>query len=444
MLKKISVYIIGLLPLALVAGPFIAELFLFILFILFSHYFLKDKPLYLFQSNLFKIFILFWIYIVTLSLFASEIPVSLKSSFFYLRFALYTLSIIYFLNLVQNSTKIIYSLYKYTFIFVIVDSIIQVFFGTDLFGLRPDNENLMRISGPFGDKYILGSFLQKLLPVFIYFVLKIYQLEKRIKISDIIIIIFTFTMIYRSGDRSAFGLILLFSFIFFLINGKLRKKMLAILVFFIVISSLFTLQNPKIFERNFHDTINQFKGKYYEKFLIEEISETKLNFMIFSFHHQSHYSTAFRMFLDKPIFGHGVKMFRYECKNFQYNPSVDIKNSFIEGYKYSKTLVATREARKGYGCSTHPHNTYIQFLAETGLVGFLFIFIIFLYLGIKIIDYFKKDSNKLYPESALLIGIFINLWPIIPTGNFFNNWISMIYFIPISYYLYEIKYKKKE
>ena len=443
MLKKISICIIGLLPLALVAGPFVGELFLFVLFILFSYYFSKDKPLHLIDNNLFKIFILFWIYIVTLSIFASEISISLKSSFFYLRFGLYTLAIIYFLNIVQNSTKIIYSLYKYTFIFVLVDSVIQVFFGVDLFGLKPDNQNLMRISGPFGDKYILGSFLQKILPVFIYFVLKIYQLKKRIKISDIIIIIFTFTMIYRSGDRSAFGLILLFSFIFFLINGKLRKKMLAILVFFIVISSLFTLQNPKIFERNFHDTINQFKGKYYEKFLIEEISETKLNFMIFSFHHQSHYSTAFRMFLDKPIFGHGVKMFRYECKNFQYNPSVDIKNSFIEGYKYSKTLVATREARKGYGCSTHPHNTYIQFLAETGLVGFLFIFIIFLYLGIKIIDYFKKDSNKLYPESALLIGIFINLWPIIPTGNFFNNWISMIYFIPISYYLYEIKYKKK-
>ena len=443
MLKKISIYIIGLLPLALVAGPFVGELFLFVLFILFSYYFSKDKPLHLIDNNLFKIFILFWIYIVTLSIFASEISISLKSSFFYLRFGLYTLAIIYFLNIVQNSTKIIYSLYKYTFIFVIVDSIIQVFFGADLFGLKPNNENLMRISGPFGDKYILGSFLQKILPVFIYFVLKIYQLEKRIKLSDIIIIIFTFVMIYRSGDRSAFGLIILFSFIFFIINGNLRKKMLAILTLFVIISSLFTLQNPKIFERNFYDTINQFKGKYYEKFLIKDISETKLNFMIFSFHHQSHYSTALRMFLDKPIVGHGVKMFRYECKNFQYVPTVDIKKSFLEGYKYSKSLVATREARNAYGCSTHPHNTYLQFLAETGLVGFLFVFIIFLYLGYKIINYFKKDSNKFYPESALLIGIFINFWPIIPTGNFFNNWISMIYFIPISYYLYEIKYKKK-
>ena len=28
--------------------------------------------------------------------------------------------------------------------------------------------------------------------------------------------------------------------------------------------------------------------------------------------------------------------------------------------------------------------------------------------------------------------------------NFFNNWLSMAYFIPISYYLYEIKLKNKK
>ena len=56
----------------------------------------------------------------------------------------------------------------------------------------------------------------------------------------------------------------------------------------------------------------------------------------------------------------------------------------------------------------------------------------------------NKSKKKYYPESALLIGIFINLWPIIPTGNFFNNWLSMVYLIPISYYLFEKKYKLKE
>ena len=62
----------------------------------------------------------------------------------------------YFLSEVKNSTKIIYNIYKYTILFLIIDSTVQIFFGTDIFGIKPENEDLMRISGPFGDKYILG------------------------------------------------------------------------------------------------------------------------------------------------------------------------------------------------------------------------------------------------------------------------------------------------
>ena len=207
--------------------------------------------------------------------------------------------------------------------------------------------------------------------------------------------------------------------------------MIKIFLFFIIISTFFTLHNPKIFQRNFIDTIGQFKGKYYEPFLKKEFNETNFNFMIFSFHHQTHYSTAMRMFFDKPLFGHGVKMFRYKCKEFEFKPNKKIKDSF-------------GTAKLKYGCSTHPHNTYMQLLAETGLVGFLFIFIAFLYVSLEVIKYINKSKKKYYPESALLIGIFINLWPIIPTGNFFNNWLSMVYLIPISYYLFEKKYKLKE
>ena len=44
------------------------------------------------------------------------------------------------------------------------------------------------------------------------------------------------------------------------------------------------------------------------------------------------------------------------------------------------------------------------------------------------------NSNKIYISSAIAVSaIFINLWPIAPSGNFFNNWLSMIYFYPIGF-----------
>ena len=122
----------------------------------------------------------------------------------------------------------------------------QNFFGFNFFGIKPDVNNLMRISGPFGDKFVLGSFLQKILPVFIYLVIKNNQLLNKIKISDLIIIILVFSLIYRSGDRSVLGLIILFSFVFFLTFKPLRKKSLLVLILFIIISGLFSIHNPSI------------------------------------------------------------------------------------------------------------------------------------------------------------------------------------------------------
>ena len=320
MLKKISIYLVGLIPLSLVAGPFIAELVLFMIFLSFLYYLFTEKQFSFVNNNIFKIFLLFWIYIFAVSFFSSEQYISIKSSLPYLRFGLYTLAIVYFLRSYEKSIETIYLIYKLTLLFVILDSIFQIFFGFDIFGLTTSNADLMRISGPFGDKFILGSFIQKILPVFIYLVLKSYEKNNEIKLLDLIIIIFSFVMIYRSGDRSAFGLILLYSFIFFLLNHSLRKRMIYIFLSIILISTIFTLQNPKIFNRHVIDTIGQFKGKYYENFFNHEVNETKLDFMIFSFHHQTHFSTAFRMFLDKPIFGHGLKTFRYKCEKFSFKP----------------------------------------------------------------------------------------------------------------------------
>ena len=77
----------------------------------------------------------------------------------------------------------------------------------------------------------------------------------------------------------------------------------------------------------------------------------KIKLYIFSKQHNEHYTSAYMMFKDNILFGVGIKNFRNFCKLKKYNIS-------------DKT------------CSTHPHNTYVQLLSETGLIGFAFVFII--------------------------------------------------------------------
>ena len=77
---------------------------------------------------------------------------------------------------------------------------------------------------------------------------------------------------------------------------------------------------------------------------------TKLKQRFYDTHWGAHYLTAVEMFKEKPILGHGYKSFRNKCKKYDYINSKFVKNR----------------------CSTHPHNTYVQLLTETGLIGFTF------------------------------------------------------------------------
>ena len=144
--------------------------------------------------------------------------------------------------------------------------------------------------------------------------------------------------------------------------------------------------------------------------------------VIFSPAHDSLIRTAYNMFKSKPITGHGPKMFRVQCKYNKYATGVS-------------------------PCMTHPHNYYIQLLAETGIIGFLFLFSALCYLSYSALRQLKSIIfNQKRPLSdyqiCLLAGILITVWPFSPNGNFFNNWLMVVYSLPLGFYLQSIYSKK--
>ena len=144
-------------------------------------------------------------------------------------------------------------------------------------------------------------------------------------------------------------------------------------------------------------------------------SEQK-KFYFFTPIHDSHYRTAYNIFKDNKIFGAGNKMFRKVCGK--------------EGIYINK-----------FSCTTHPHNFYLQVLAENGIIGLVFIASIFIMIFLKLfkeifLRNFKNEKNYDNKSILLLIGIFLNLWPIIPSGNFFNNWLSVLMYFPVGFLIY--------
>ena len=123
-----------------------------------------------------------------------------------------------------------------------------------------------------------------------------------------------------------------------------------------------------------------------------------------------------KLFNENKIFGVGPKGFRYYCRSVNYDADVGI-------------------------CSTHPHNILIQIISELGLIGLIFYifaacFVLFNFLNLLIK---KKHSNSYLSFYSITLGLIINLFPLIPGGNFFNNWISLILYYNIGFYLYSYK-----
>ena len=95
------------------------------------------------------------------------------------------------------------------------------------------------------------------------------------------------------------------------------------------------------------------------------------------------------------------------------------------------------------GCNTHPHHTFIQLLTETGIFSFFIVLSIFTVVCYNLIKNLLKSirtKNEYYYGMMMLnVSFFINLFPFVPSGSFYNNFLSFIYFFPIGIYYSMLK-----
>ena len=166
------------------------------------------------------------------------------------------------------------------------------------------------------------------------------------------------------------------------------------MVFFILIGSVILIISNSDYLKN------RYYGQLYEKAFIEKNSKFfKENPYI------RLYKSGYEVFKNSPLFGVGNKNYRVEtCSDKALNFD--------------------------YYCMTHPHQIYLEFLSEHGLIGatiLILIFFILIFQNLKVI---------ILSQNYIQIGAFLYLLttflPLIPSGSFFTDFNITLFFINFS------------
>ena len=423
--KNLILLISFFLPFTYIIGIAVTEFFVLLMILLFL---IINRNIQVYKNSIFIFFLLISFYFGINSIFQIYDNDLRISSIFHFRFALFSLSIFFLLEYSSSETskskKILMGIFM-ILILVILDSFLQFLSGKNIIGFEiKDN----RVSGIFDDELILGSFLLKVFPFTIWL---IYFSNFEIsKYKNLLIIFFSMYIItvYLSGERTSLFLIFLATILFIFYLHNLRAILLkSFLIFLLFVMSTFITDFGKSdpFNRIFIKTFNQITNSFFltkrdiqldKKNLGDLTKDLKKNIQIFSTDHNGHYLLAYNLFKQSPIFGKGPEGFRYYCRKVEYNSKIGM-------------------------CSTHPHNIFMQLLSETGLIGIFFYLFGSIFVIISLSKLYKKnmDLKNKYNFYIASIAIIVNFFPLVPSGNFFNNWISIISYYYIGIYIYSYR-----
>lgn len=404
--------LILLLPLALIIGSAVVNFLLILIFFIFLYDLISEKNFQILKKYWIVSFFLFWIYIILISFFSSGLDNSLKNSFSQIRFL--TLALFIYQNLDKKSYLILIKIIILCLIFVGIDNNIQFYTGLDIFGFPAEqydyqkrifeldedtNYYIGRLSGPFKDELITGAFLSKLSFIALSYMTGLFQKFKNFhKLYFVLFSLFLLESVFITGERTS-SILFIFLIFILLINLISLKKAFAILVTLSIIISIL-ISNSQFLKFRVADTIN----------IVSEYKDSSYGRLA---------NSSFQLWNENLLFGVGLKNYRIKCPKL-IDPIPDHQ------FQY---------------CSSHPHNTFLELLSETGIIGFIlfFLFIIFFFLENKI----NKNKSLRINSYGLMVFIFLSLLPFLPSGSLFTTWNATFFWMVIGLYFFLSKQKNE-
>jgi O-antigen ligase len=260
---------------------------------------------------------------------------------------------------------------------------LQYVWGFDIFG-HPKDYN--RLRGPF-TKLVVGIYLAKMtypiLGMWLYRTVK--ERNHKQSLLALVFVIASFGTIVISNERTALmtftvglgviGLVML--------TRKVTRLPAILTGFGVAITGIVLYTTQPILMARAHDSHQQlgdFKSSPYGQLWFASV----------------------KIWEAHPIVGTGMYGFRYACPILRDQGVVTI-------------------------CDLHSHNTYLEFLAETGTIGFVaYLMFIFLLLRLMIKTPLPGEEESLILRTFAIATFIPTFFPLAATQSFFSNWAAWL------------------
>ena len=383
-------FLITIIPFTSVLGSSVS-LINTVLICLFLFYLLsKDKNFSFIRKKEFLLLILIYGYLIFNTFVSLDPKLGALRNFGFLRLILFFLAINYFVYK-YDSLNNVFKIWLFFILLIIIDSFIEAYFGKNILGFGGQYGN--RIVSFFKDEPIVASYLNGFGFFLIgFFFDQYYSKNNYSKFIFYIFVILFFSCILITGERSNTIKTIFALSIFFYLNPYLNLKSKIFATFGMIIIFTLIFYNSKYVKYRYFDYFIPFiTGKDNVHFI------SNINYIIL-------YKSGYEVFKNYPYFGVGNKNYRIETKDIKKN--------------------------KHYKNNSHPHQIYLEFLSEHGIIGTIILLSLFFLLIFKKLKVIILTKNSVQLGAfAYLVSVFL---PIIPSGSFFNNFNISLFFLNLS------------
>ncbi|MBC07408.1 O-antigen ligase family protein [Thalassospira sp.] len=342
------------------------------------------------EKDILVLLIIFVLMNVLVSPFAEYVGKSYGRSFSWLRFVIFYAAVTRWVLVDELIIRRFLAVLLFTVAVAAIDAIYQFCMG---YSVLSGHEMHDRLTGPL-DRPNIGMYLSKLgiAAMAMAFVLKA---KKFTNISFIIgcgLSPILLTVIFLSGERAASVLTLLALVIILVslcLSGAFARRVSIGLAVCISGALAFLLSSSDYIWERAEALVADISG--YTETIYGQLAMLGLRF-----------------FGERPLTGTGMGNFSLVCKDY------------------------VQQGVDSALCHPHPHNFYVEWLSDTGLIGtipFTIFMVILYWMGVKAL-FGPRESRLL---GGLYLGVLVmSLFPFSVTQSLFSNWPAMLAWLSIS------------